>query len=57
MSPSSFRGVAIAMNAARGNRWQVRDNDFQIEFYFRDPTMRGNRVNVLRGVGASRHSS
>jgi hypothetical protein len=42
MSPSSFRGAAIAMNAARGNRWTVRDHDFQIEFYFRDPAVFGN---------------
>jgi hypothetical protein len=39
MSPASFRGAAKAFNAARGDRWLVRDHDFQVEFYFRDPAV------------------
>jgi hypothetical protein len=39
MTPASFRGAAKAFNAARGDRWMVRDHDFQAEFYFRDPAV------------------
>lgn len=45
MSPASFRAAAKALNAARGDRWLVRDHDFQVEFYLRDPA-------VLARIGA-----
>jgi hypothetical protein len=41
MCPTSFREVGRAMSAARGNRWVIRDHDFQIEFSVREPSIIG----------------
>lgn len=35
-APKSFRDFTSELNSMRGNPWQVRDFDAQVEFLFRD---------------------